>query len=61
MADPTIGQRGGVRYRLGDRLRIKVARVDMETSKIDFVLDQAPAPAPEKTSAPKSKKGIKRK
>ena len=26
------------RYRLGDRLRVKVARVDLETSKIDFVL-----------------------
>lgn len=34
-----LGERTGVRYRLGDRLRVKVARVDMETSKIDFVLD----------------------
>lgn len=32
------GERTGVRYRLGDRLRIKVSRVDLETSKIDFVL-----------------------
>lgn len=32
------GERTGVRYRLGDRLRVKVARVDLETSKIDFVL-----------------------
>ncbi|MCX7628246.1 MAG: ribonuclease R [Methylophilaceae bacterium] len=32
------GERSGVRYRLGDRLRVKVARVDMESSKIDFVL-----------------------
>lgn len=32
------GERTGVRYRLGDRLRVKVSRVDLETSKIDFVL-----------------------
>lgn len=33
-----LGERTGVRYRLGDRLRVKVSRVDLETSKIDFVL-----------------------
>ncbi|MBZ4200554.1 MAG: ribonuclease R [Methylotenera sp.] len=33
------GERTGVRYRLGDRLTIKVARVDLETTKIDFSLD----------------------
>jgi ribonuclease R len=42
------GERTGVRYRLGDRLRVKVSRVDLETSKIDFVLvapeDRLPAP-----------------
>ncbi len=32
------GERTGVRYRLGDRLTIKVARVDLETTKIDFTL-----------------------
>lgn len=32
------GERTGVRYRLGDRLKVKVSRVDLETSKIDFVL-----------------------
>lgn len=55
------GERTGVRYRLGDRLRVKVARVDLETSKIDFVLvasttklgkdESTPVPA-EKRSAP---------
>ncbi|MCE9632909.1 MAG: VacB/RNase II family 3'-5' exoribonuclease, partial [Methylophilales bacterium] len=34
-----IGERSGKVFRLGDRLHVKVARVDMETSKIDFVLD----------------------
>ncbi|HNZ55819.1 MAG TPA: ribonuclease R [Methylophilaceae bacterium] len=33
-----LGERTGVRFRLGDRLTIKVARVDLETTKIDFTL-----------------------
>lgn len=32
------GERTGVTYRLGDRLTIKVARVDLETTRIDFSL-----------------------
>lgn len=45
------GERTGIAYRLGDRLRIKVARVDMETSKIDFVLDAVPK-APVASASP---------
>lgn len=33
-----VGERTGAKFRLGDRLTIKVARVDLETSKIDFTL-----------------------
>lgn len=33
-----LGERSGRRYRLGDRLRVKIVRVDLESSKIDFVL-----------------------
>jgi len=33
-----VGERTHVRFRLGDRLTVKVARVDLETSKIDFSL-----------------------
>ncbi len=33
-----VGERTGVRYRLGDRMTVKVVRVDLETSKIDFSL-----------------------
>ncbi len=33
-----MGERTGARYRLGDRLTIKVARVDLESTKIDFIL-----------------------
>ena len=34
-----LGERTARRFRIGDRVRVKVARVDIETSKIDFVLD----------------------
>lgn len=41
--DPThhtlTGQRGGMRYRLGDMVRVKVARVDLERRQIDFELE----------------------
>lgn len=36
------GERSGRVYRMTDRVRIKVARVDMESSKIDFVLAEMP-------------------
>ena len=40
------GERGGKVFRLADRVRVKVARVDLETSTIDFVLpDAEPAAA----------------
>lgn len=35
-----VGERTGKRYRLGDRLRVRVARVDLDSAKIDFVLDE---------------------
>lgn len=39
------GERTGVRYRLSDRVRVQVVRVDLETSKIDFrLIDGAPRP-----------------
>ena len=34
------GERTGVMYRLSDRIKVKVARVDMDEKKIDFVLGQ---------------------
>ncbi len=33
-----LGERSGKQYRLGDQLRVKLVRVDLETTKIDFVL-----------------------
>ena len=41
------GERSGVRYRLGDRVRVKVMRVDLESSKIDFALENPVAAAPD--------------
>lgn len=32
------GERSGKKYRLGDRLQVKLVRVDLETRKIDFIL-----------------------
>ena len=36
-----IGERTGKRYRLGDRVTVRVVRVDIETSRIDFVLEDS--------------------
>jgi ribonuclease R len=35
------GERTGIRYRLGDRLMVQVARVDLEARRIDFRLVKA--------------------
>ncbi|MES2771176.1 MAG: ribonuclease R [Pseudomonadota bacterium] len=36
-----LGERSGKRYRLGDRLRVQLVKADLETGRIDFVLDPA--------------------
>jgi ribonuclease R len=33
-----VGERSGKRYRLADRMRVKLVRVDLDTRKMDFVL-----------------------
>ena len=35
-----LGERTGKRFRLGDAIPVKLVRVDLETAKIDFVLDE---------------------
>ncbi len=51
-----LGERTGRRYRLGDRVRVRVARVDLESAKIDFVLaDTQPAPV---TAGPGGKPAV---
>ena len=55
-----LGERSGKQYRLGDRLQVKLVRVDLETSKIDFVLaepDKKPSRSKAKASS-KSKKSL---
>jgi ribonuclease R len=54
-----LGERTGKRYRLGDRVRIKVMRADIETSKIDFSLIEVVETA-EEIAAPKKKAGRSR-
>src|SRR5574340_484885 len=64
-----LGERTGQRYRLGDRVQVRVVKVDMESTKIDFVLDEIieksgrertgheQAPKPDKKSAKGPVKG----
>ena len=33
-----MGERTHKRFRLGDRVRVEVARVDLDTARIDFML-----------------------
>jgi ribonuclease R len=43
-----VGERTGERYRLSDRVRVQLVRVNMEASKIDFRLIQGPQRATER-------------
>jgi ribonuclease R len=45
-----LGERTGQRFRLGDRVRVRLVRADLETNKIDFVLAKAAAPAKKKAA-----------
>ena len=40
-----VGERTGKRYRLSDRVRVQLVRVNMEAGKIDFRLLEGPLPA----------------
>jgi ribonuclease R len=37
-----VGERSGRRFRLSDRVRVQLTRVDMEANKIDFRLADSP-------------------
>ena len=52
-----MGERTKQRYRLGDRLRVKVARVDLDTTKIDFVLAEKSEGRSQKTEIRIQRKG----
>jgi len=52
------GERSGKSYRLADRIKVKVARVDLDATKIDFVLadvDTSRAPAAKRPAERKQK------
>ena len=64
-----LGERTGQRYRLGDRVQVRVVKVDMESTKIDFVLheliekpghDQAAKPAKKSASRKSASKPSKK-
>ncbi len=46
-----VGERSGVRFSVGDRVQVKVARADLDTCRIDLVLESEP---------PKAKKRAKK-
>ncbi|QKS30975.1 MAG: Ribonuclease R [Accumulibacter sp.] len=53
-----LGERSGKRYRLGDRLVVRLVRADLETGRIDFVPgDPPPAAAPAAGGTPSGKPG----
>ena len=51
-----LGERSGQRFRLGDRMNVKLVRADLETGRIDFVLATTPTsprlPAPKLAAPP---------
>jgi ribonuclease R len=57
-----LGERTGQKYRLGDRVEVRVVKVDMESTKVDFVLQNpvqvegAEGEASFERKAPKGKK-----
>lgn len=50
-----LGERSGQKYRLGDRVQVRVVKVDMESTKVDFVLNDI-AEADEQAGEDKPKK-----
>ncbi len=56
-----IGRRYGRQYKLGDSIRIKVLRVDMEKKQMDFALIETEDPIAPRSSKPEKKKTSKAK
>jgi ribonuclease R len=48
-----LGDRTRKQFRLADRVRVKIVRVDLETSRIDFVLAGDSAGGPQRASSPR--------
>jgi ribonuclease R len=54
-----LGERTGQKYRLGDRVQVRVVKVDMENTKIDFLLDDGDAVAEQSAQQPVAKPPVK--
>ncbi|MDO8351431.1 MAG: VacB/RNase II family 3'-5' exoribonuclease, partial [Gallionella sp.] len=54
-----LGERTGQSYRLGDRVEVRVVKVDMESTKIDFVLHTEVERADSSAAAKPGKKSAK--
>ena len=54
-----LGERTGQSYRLGDRVQVRVVKVDMESTKIDFVLHSEVGTADEEVAAKPKKKSAR--
>jgi ribonuclease R len=48
-----IGDRTKKSFRLADRVKVKIVRVDLETSRLDFVMVDGPENAPRESRAPR--------
>jgi len=55
-----LGERTGIRYRLGDKVIIRVARVDLDEKKIDFDLISQPNSKKTRKSSKKAKPAVKK-
>ena len=57
-----LGERSGKRYRLGDRLYVRLVRADLESGRIDFVLAEPPVDGATPDTFPAGKtKAVRRK
>ena len=54
-----LGERTGQSYRLGDRVQVRVVKVDMESTKVDFVLHEEEAAEPDAKPRKKTAKSSK--
>ena len=55
-----MGERTHQRYRLGDRVQVKLVRVDLDTTKIDFVLPDNAGASRAADDAPREPRGAKK-
>ena len=56
-----LGERTGQKYRLGDRVQVRVVKVDMESTKVDFVLHEEGGTAEQSDDERPAKKSSKEK